>query len=233
MRIDPAELTRAESNAIMNGLIAPRPIAWVSTLSASGQPNLAPFSFFNAFSFWPPTIGIGPGSRRGINKDSLRNIKETGEFVLNGVTRRLAELANLCSAELDDEVDEWAITGLERAPSRIVAPPRVAASPTAFECRVRQIVDLGDPEQPTNSLVIASVVDVFVDDDAMDGRTPRPDVIDLVGRMGGDWWCTTRDRFVLPRPGTTDVEELERRAGAARCALDLHPRTPSTEGDPT
>lgn len=215
MRIDPAALSRAEANAVLNGILVPRPIAWISSLSAAGVPNLAPFSFFNAFSFAPPTIGVGPGSRQGINKDSLRNIRETGEFVVNGVSRRLAELANLCSAELDGDIDEWALTGLERAPSRRVAPPRVALSPIALECRVRQIVDLGDPQLPTNSLVLATVVDIHIDDDAIQDGAPRPEVLDLVGRMGGDWWCTTRDRFLLPRPGTTDLDELTRRAHAA------------------
>jgi flavin reductase (DIM6/NTAB) family NADH-FMN oxidoreductase RutF len=220
MRVDPSALTRAEANALVNGIVVPRPIAWVSSLTAVGVPNLAPFSFFNAFSFSPPTIGVGPGSRQGINKDSLANIRATGELVVNGVSRRLAELANLCSAELDGEVDEWALTGLEHAPSRSVAPPRVALSPIALECRVREIVDLGDPALPTNSLVLATVVDVYVEDAAIgaDGA-PDPEALDLVGRMGGDWWCTTRDRFLLPRPGTTDHDELTQRAAAARANL--------------
>ncbi len=87
MIIDPASLERRDLNALINGLVYPRPIAWVSTVGADGSRNLAPFSFFNAFSFQPPTLGIGPGSRREVNKDSLRNIKETGEFVVNVVKR--------------------------------------------------------------------------------------------------------------------------------------------------
>jgi flavin reductase (DIM6/NTAB) family NADH-FMN oxidoreductase RutF len=174
--------------------------------------NLAPFSFFNAFSFFPPTIGIGPGSRNGINKDSLRNIRETGEFVVSLVNEDLAELANLSSAELPSVVDEWELTGLEPARSIVVAPDRVAASPASLECRVRQIVDLGAPELPTNSLVIAEVVQFHVVDEALDGLTPRPEALRLVGRMGGDWWVRTTDCFALPRPASHEVSEL--RAGA-------------------
>ena len=214
MRIDPATLSRGEANALINGIVAPRPIAWVSTRSAAGTANLAPFSFFNAFSFWPPTIAIGPGSRQGVAKDSLRNIRETGEFVVNAVDRRLAELANLCSAELEPAIDEWELVGLEPAPSVRVTPPRVAASPVALECRLRHVVDLGDPTMPTNSLLLGSVVEVYVDDRAMSGGSPLPEALDLVARMGGDTWCTTRDRFELPRPGTTDVAEVRRRAAA-------------------
>ncbi len=203
---------RRELNALLNGLVAPRPIAWVSTVAADGTRNLAPFSFFNAFSFFPPTIGIGPGSRSGINKDSLRNIREIHEFVVSLVNEDLAELANLSSAEFPSDVDEWELTGLEPAPSVVVAPERVAASPASLECRVLQIVDLGDPKLPTNSLVIAEVVRLHVVDEALDGLTPRPEALRLVGRMGGDWWVRTTDRFALPRPASADVSQL--RAGA-------------------
>jgi flavin reductase (DIM6/NTAB) family NADH-FMN oxidoreductase RutF len=210
--IDPAALGRRELNVLLNGLVAPRPIAWVSTIAIDGTRNLAPFSFFNAFSFSPPTIGIGPGSRNGTNKDSLRNSRDTGELVVNLVNEDLAELANLSSAELPNEVDEWELTGLEAAPSVVVAPERVAASPAALECRVRHIVDLGDPELPTNSLIIAEVVRLHVNDAALDGLTPRPEALRLVGRMGGDWWVRTTDRFALPRPDSADPAELRERA---------------------
>jgi flavin reductase (DIM6/NTAB) family NADH-FMN oxidoreductase RutF len=207
--VAPAELGRRELNGLINGLVAPRPIAWVSTLDPDGNRNLAPFSFFNAFCFHPaPVLAIGPGSRQGVNKDSLANIKATGEFVVNLVSAELAEAANLCSAEFGPDVDEWDVTGLEPAPCEEVAPPRVAASPASFECRVRQIVDLGLPELATNSLVIGEVVRIHVADAAMDGLTPRPEVLDLVGRMGGDLWCTTRDRFTLARPSSTDPGEV-------------------------
>jgi flavin reductase (DIM6/NTAB) family NADH-FMN oxidoreductase RutF len=199
---DPVELDRVRLNALANGLVAPRPIAWVSTVDADGVPNLAPFSYFNAFSIAPFTIGVGPGSREGVNKDSLRNIKETGEFTVSVVTEELAPIANLSSAEFDPSVDEWETTGLTKRPSDLVAPPSVAESPAALECRVFTLVDLGSSEKPTNSLVIARVVRIHVSEDAIDADTLRvdPDALALVGRMGGDLWCTTRGRFTLRRP---------------------------------
>jgi flavin reductase (DIM6/NTAB) family NADH-FMN oxidoreductase RutF len=215
--VDPAELDRRARNALINGLVMPRPIAWVSSLAPDGSRNLAPFSFFGAFSFDPPTIGLGPGSRQGVNKDSLHNIKATGEFVVNLVDRRLAEVANACSGEFSPEVDEWDVTTVEGAPSEVVAPMRVAEAPAALECRVRQVLELGEPDRASNNLVVAWIVRIHVKDEAMDGLVPRPDALDLVARMGGDEWCTTRDRFTLPRPAGADPDvlaaELERGRG--------------------
>lgn len=208
MILDAATLGRRERNALMNGLVAPRPIALVSSLGADGSRNLAPFSFFGAFSFDPPTVGIGPGSRQGVNKDSLANVKATGEFVVNLVDRQLAERANAASAEFGPEVDEWAIAGVTGAPCEVVAPMRVAEAPAALECKVRQVLELGEADRASNSLVVAWVVRFHVRDDAMDGFLPRPDALDLVGRMGGDEWCTTRDRFTLPRPSSSDPAEV-------------------------
>jgi flavin reductase (DIM6/NTAB) family NADH-FMN oxidoreductase RutF len=210
MIIDPAQLDRRERNLLINGLISPRPVAWVSSLAPDGSRNLAPFSFFGAFSFDPPTIGIGPGSRKGVNKDSLANIKGSGEFVVNMVNRELAETANACSGEWGPEVDEWDVSGVEPAPSELVAPDRVAAAPAALECRVRQVLELGEPERASNNLVVAWVLRVHIDDDAMDGPMPDAAALDLVARMGGDLWCTTRDRFELPRPASADPAEVRR-----------------------
>lgn len=215
MIIDPSTLDRRERNALINGLVYPRPIAWVSSLAPDGSRNLAPFSFFGAFSFDPPTIGIGPGSRQGVNKDSLRNVKASGEMVVNLVNRELAEVANACSGEFPPDVDEWDVAGVEGLASEVVAPMRVAGAPAALECRVRQVIELGQPDRASNNLVVAWVVRVHVDDAAMDGLRPRPEVLDLVGRLGGDEWCTTRDRFTLPRPAGTDPGEV-RAALAAR-----------------
>jgi flavin reductase (DIM6/NTAB) family NADH-FMN oxidoreductase RutF len=206
--IEPAALGRRERSALVNGLVAPRPIAWVSSLAPDGARNLAPFSFFGAFSFDPPTIGIGPGSREGVNKDTLANVRATGEFVVNLVDRGLAEKANACSGEFAAEVDEWEVTGLTGAPCEVVAPMRVAEAPAALECRVRQVLELGEADRASNSLVVAWIVRFHVRDDAINGFVPRQDVLDLVARMGGDDWCTTRDRFTLPRPQSTDADEV-------------------------
>jgi flavin reductase (DIM6/NTAB) family NADH-FMN oxidoreductase RutF len=220
---DPAELDRARITALANGLVAPRPIAWVSTMAGDGVPNLAPFSYFNAFSAAPFTIGVGPGSREGVNKDSLRNIKGSGEFTVSVVTEELAPIANLSSAEFDPAVDEWETTGLTKRPSTVVGPPSVAESPAALECRVFTIVDLGLPEKPTNSLVIARVVQIHVSEDVIDPETLRvdPEALGLVGRMGGNLWCTTRGRFTLRRP------TLEEGHARVPVAPEPDPITPS------
>lgn len=210
MIIDPTVLERRQRNWLINGLVAPRPIAWVSTIGSDGSRNLAPFSFFNAFSFSPPTVGVAPGSRRGVNKDSLRNIKETGEFVISVVNEELAERANACSAEFPPEVDEWEVANVTPAESRDVRPSRVDESPVSFECRAFQIVDLGPDDIPTNSLVLGRVSCIHIDDDAIEEGIPRPDVLRLVGRMGGDLWCRTTDRFELPRPASRNPDEVTR-----------------------
>jgi flavin reductase (DIM6/NTAB) family NADH-FMN oxidoreductase RutF len=206
--IDPSQLDRRERNGLMNGLVAPRPIAWVSSIAPDGSRNLAPFSFFGAFSFDPPTIGIGPGSRQGVNKDTLHNVKASGEMVVNLVDRRLAEIANACSAEFGPDIDEWELSGLEGLPSETVEPMRVAIAPVSLECRVKQVLELGTSDRASNNLVVAWITRIHVRDDAMNGMSPDPEALDLVGRLGGDWWCTTRDRFKLPRPASKDPEEV-------------------------
>jgi flavin reductase (DIM6/NTAB) family NADH-FMN oxidoreductase RutF len=212
MILDPAQLERPVLNGLMNGLVAPRPIAWVSTIGTDGRSNLAPFSFFNAFSFHPfPTVGVGPGARAGIDKDTLRNVRESGELTISTVDEQLAERANASSAEFGPEVDEWQIAGVTRAPSALVAPPRVAESPAAFECRVHEIVDLGSAELPSNALVIARVVRIYVRDDCVDAELrPHSSALALVGRMAGNDWVRTRDRFELRRPSSIDPGEVAR-----------------------
>jgi flavin reductase (DIM6/NTAB) family NADH-FMN oxidoreductase RutF len=143
-----------------NAIIGPRPIGWISSQGADGSLNLAPYSFFNAFSYHPPLIGfssIGP-------KDTLRNAHETGEFVFNLVTRDLAEAMNATSASVPYGVNEFTLAGLKTAPSRFVRVPRVAASPVNFECKVADIIPLkgwqGQPAAAT--LVIGEVVAVHI-----------------------------------------------------------------------
>jgi flavin reductase (DIM6/NTAB) family NADH-FMN oxidoreductase RutF len=204
VNVDPSTLERREITSLINALVAPRPIAWVSSIAPDGTRNLAPFSFFNAFSTAPPTVAIGPGSRRGVPKDSQANIVASGEFVINMVSRELAETANLTSGEFEGGVDEWELAGVTPLPSIDVAPARVAESPASLECRVHTVVDLGPPELKTNALIIARVVRIHVADELLDGYVPDPDGLDLVGRMGGDLWSGTRERFELPRPGSAD-----------------------------
>jgi flavin reductase (DIM6/NTAB) family NADH-FMN oxidoreductase RutF len=144
-----------------NAIVGPRPIGWVSTQGADGSVNLAPYSFFNAFNYHPPIIGFSSNGA----KHSLRNARETGEFVWNFTTRALAGQMNASCATVAYGVDEFELAGLEKAPSRLVAPPRVAASPVHFECKVADIVQLkgykGDMAETW--LVLGEVVGVHID----------------------------------------------------------------------
>lgn len=142
-------------------IIGPRPIGWISSCDREGRTNLAPYSYFNAFCDAPPIIGFASNGR----KDSLQNIEQTGEFVWNLVTRPLAEAMNLSSLAVAPEVDEFELAGLERAPSRLVSPPRVAASPVAFECRCTQILQLKNlqGEALQSWLVLGEVIGVHID----------------------------------------------------------------------
>ncbi len=144
-----------------NAIVGPRPIGWISSISKSGARNLAPYSFFNAFNYVPPIIGF---SSIGA-KDTLRNVQETGEFVWNLATRPLAEAMNASCAAVPPEVDEFTLAGLNALDSRIVAAPRVAESPVAFECKVSQIVQLqgANGDQVPSWLVLGEVVGIHID----------------------------------------------------------------------
>lgn len=144
-----------------NAIVGPRPIGWISTCGADGSVNLAPYSFFNAFCYHPPIVGF---STTGMEKDSLRNARETGEFAWSLVTRDLAEAMNATCAHVPYGTDEFELAGLAKAPSRLIAPPRVAESPVSFECKVSHIIDLKghDGRDAKGWLVIGEVVAVHI-----------------------------------------------------------------------
>lgn len=144
-----------------NAIVGPRPIGWISTESAEGATNLAPYSFFNAFNYVPPIVGF---ASIGF-KDTVRNVQETGEFVWNLATRELAEAMNQTCAAVPPEVSEFTLAGLTPRPSTQVRPPRVAESPVTFECRCTQILQLqgADGAQVPTWLVLGEVVAVHID----------------------------------------------------------------------
>ncbi len=203
MNVQPGQISGRELYRILLCSVAPRPIAWVSTLSGSGQPNLAPFSFFNVVSSDPPMLGFSPSTRRRGDrlgpKDTLRNVRETGEFVVNVVTYDLAAAMNLTSGDYENSVNELELARLTARPSQVVRPPQVAESPVSFECRLFRILDFGsDPS--TGSLVIGEIVSLHLDDGVLrDGRLD-PEALDLIGRMGGTQYSRTRERFAMLRP---------------------------------
>jgi flavin reductase (DIM6/NTAB) family NADH-FMN oxidoreductase RutF len=186
----------------LNAIVAPRPIGWISTLADDGVLNLAPYSFFNAFNYRPPIIGFSSTSW----KDSVRNIERSGQFVWNLATRPLAEAMNASSAMVAPEVDEFALAGLTPAPSVKVAPPRVAESPVAFECRLTQIVQLTNADGAAIEawLTLGEVVMVHIDrrllvDDVYDTVAAQP-----ILRGGGpaDYFeITEAQKFQMRRPG--------------------------------
>ena len=143
-----------------NAIVGPRPIGWISTRSASGAVNLAPYSFFNAFNYTPPIVGFASIGY----KDTVRNAEQTGEFAWNLVTRPLAEAMNQTCASVPPEVDEFTLAGLTPVPSRLIAVPRVMESPVSFECRCTQIVQLqgANGEQVPTWLVLGEVVAVHI-----------------------------------------------------------------------
>lgn len=211
MHVTPAEIHHRELYNILISCVAPRPIAWVSTLSASGQPNLAPFSFFNCVSATPPLLAFSPALRapqkpnpadKGEPKDTLRNMRETEEFVVSVVTYDLLEPMNLTSGEYGASVNEFELAKLTPAPSQIVRPPRVGESPVSFECKLYQILEFS-PAPSGGNLVIGEIVAIHIADAHLkDGRIDRNSV-DLIGRMGGIQYTRTRDRIELARPDVT------------------------------
>jgi flavin reductase (DIM6/NTAB) family NADH-FMN oxidoreductase RutF len=206
MIVSPSDISHSELYGILLNSVAPRPIAWVSTVSATGQPNLAPFSFFNVACVDPPLLVFAPGLRKSkvdVNradaKDTLRNIRDTKEFVVNIVTYELAEAMNLTSGEYDASVNEFELAKLTPQPSKIVRPPRVSESPVSFECRLHQILDFS-PAPTSGSLVIGEIVSIHMDDAHIkDGKLDR-NSLDLIGRMGGMQYAKTTQRFEMVRP---------------------------------
>lgn len=207
MIVSPSDLSHSELYNLLLNSVAPRPIAWVSTASASGQVNLAPFSFFNVVCVDPPLLGFAPGLREpkrraageGEAKDTLRNIREIKEFVVNVATYDLREAMVLTSGEYDPSVNEFELAKLTAEASKIVRPPRVGESPVSFECVLHHILDFST--SPTSgSLVIGRIVSIHVNDVCVkDGKLDR-NSLDLIGRLGGIQYTRTAQRFDMLRP---------------------------------
>lgn len=181
--------------------VMPRPIAFVSTLSSDGVPNLAPFSFFNGVGSNPPAVVFSPCTRAdGSFKDTLVNLRAVGEFVVNVVPFEMKEAMNEASAVSAPDVNEFESAGFTPLPSRFVKPARVAQSPVHLECRLIQIVPVGDGPLSAN-ICIGEVLCFHVATDyLLDDGTVDLSKIDLIGRLGGDDYSTLRDRFAMPKP---------------------------------
>jgi flavin reductase (DIM6/NTAB) family NADH-FMN oxidoreductase RutF len=183
-------------------IVVPRPIALVSTVNVEGKPNLAPFSFFTVVSSNPPCLAFSPqrSGRTGEEKDTLLNVRATGEFVVAVVTEELAEKANVASAALPRGADEFTRAGLHPSPASMIRAPLVAESPVNVECHVVEIRTYGNAGGAGN-LVVGEVLMVHLDPSLLDeSGSVLPDRLGAVGRMGGDLWVRTRDTFALHRP---------------------------------
>jgi flavin reductase (DIM6/NTAB) family NADH-FMN oxidoreductase RutF len=178
-------------------LVAPRPIGWISTLSKTGVVNLAPYSFFNAVSTDPHFVMFSSGGR----KDSQRNAEETGEFVCSLATYDLRDAMNRTSQHVGPEVDEMALAGLTPARSKIVAPPRVAESPVAFECRYWRTIDLPGPDDGpgTHAIVLGQVVGVHIDDSVLVGDKVDVTKLKPIARLGYGDYAVIDEVFELSR----------------------------------
>ncbi|MCC7016175.1 MAG: flavin reductase family protein [Rhodospirillales bacterium] len=202
MQFDMRELPMATRYKIVNSTVTPRPIAWVTSQSAAGVRNAAPYSFFTAVGIEPPLIVLGllkNPATRGI-KDTGTNIIETGEFVVNLVCEGDAEKMNQCSVDAPFDVDEIAYAGLETLPSELIAPPRIATAPVSFECRKIAALDVGTLQ----TVVIAEILMAHIRDEFItDSKRLYLDTpaMKLIGRThGSGWYARTSDQFQMERP---------------------------------
>jgi flavin reductase (DIM6/NTAB) family NADH-FMN oxidoreductase RutF len=198
MIIDPTTVPAQINYRILVGAVVPRPIAFVSTISPEGVYNLAPFSFFNVVCGDPPVVCFSP-IWRNPPKDTIVNIRATGEFVVNIVSEDFADRMNICSGEYPSSVDEFKMSGLTPVESVVVRAPRVRESHVNMECKLMQIVDVS-ARPMGGSLVIGEVVRFHVDDAVIDEFRIDADKLRAVGRMSGSDYARTRDRFSLVRP---------------------------------
>lgn len=213
LSFNPAECQQRQIYKLMTGMIVPRPIALVSTISREGALNLAPFSFFCGVGSAPPTVlfcpalrPVSPASENlradmgpGMRKDTLRNVEETGEFVINVVSEAITAAANATAADVPPEVDEFPLSGLTPIASEAVRPPRVAQSPAQMECKLLQIIYTGHAPS-SGVIVLGEVVRFHLREELFEDFRVDPAGLDAVGRMAGNTWVRTRDRIELIRP---------------------------------
>jgi flavin reductase (DIM6/NTAB) family NADH-FMN oxidoreductase RutF len=212
MHFDLALVPPEQAYKLLVATVVPRPIALATTVDAAGRVNAAPFSFFNAVSSIPPVVvlGISPGDQAGDGwKDTERNIRDTGEFVVNLVDEALAERMNICAVDFPSEVGELDIARLTALASAEVKPPRIAESPVSFECRRITGISLG----PRSVLEVGRIIHIHIRDDLVDPKRyyVATDKMRLVGRMHGrGWYARTSDLFDMPRMTLAEWEARNR-----------------------
>ncbi|MEN8856591.1 MAG: flavin reductase family protein [Flavobacteriaceae bacterium] len=206
LSINPKEISTSKLHGYLLGAVAPRPIAFASTIDENGNPNLSPFSFFNVFGSNPPTMIFSPARRvRGnTTKHTLQNVEKIKEVVINVVNYKIVQQMSLSSTEYAQGVNEFVKAGFTMLPSDLVKPFRVAESPVQFECKVKDIIYTGD-EGGAGNLIICEVVKIHIQDEVLDesGNIDQHK-IDLVARAGGSYYSRARDGFFeIPKPIST------------------------------
>lgn len=202
--LSPEQLSQAELHGYLLSAVAPRPICFASTISAKGEVNLSPYSFFNVFSSNPPVMIFSPARRGRDNtvKHSYENVKEVAEVTINVVNHPMVEQMSLASTEYARGVNEFEKAGFTQVESDLIKPPRVGEAPVSFECRVTEVIELGDGPGAGN-LVLAEVLKVHLQEEYLDqdGRLDTR-LLDLVGRMGGSWYTRASgdSLFEIPKP---------------------------------
>jgi flavin reductase (DIM6/NTAB) family NADH-FMN oxidoreductase RutF len=191
-----ADLEPQDAYKLTSGLVVPRPIGWVGTVSADGHDNLAPYSFFNLIGSDPPHVAFSAGAGR---RDSLNNVRAVGEFTLNIVTAETVEAMNATSASLAADDDEFDHAKLTKLPSLEIRPHRVGEATASMECRVIDIVHIGNPEGG-NDLVIGEVLLVHAANRVLDGTRVDQEQLRAVGRHVGSWYSHATDLFAIDRP---------------------------------
>ena len=201
MIFDPSEIPFQEPHKLMIGSIIPRPIAFVSTRSKDGENNVAPFSYFNGVCSKPPTIMFAPARRGwdGEEKDTLINIRDTEEFVVNIVSESFAEKMVMCATDFDSDVDEFEISGLTPTDSQKIKPPRVGEAKMSFECILNQIVAIGDGTAGSGFVVIGTIVLFHIDDGIYDNGRIITDKLEPLGRLAGNWYTRSTDTLKIDR----------------------------------
>lgn len=202
--ISPSAISQPKLHNYLVSAVAPRPIAFASTVDKEGNVNLSPFSFFNVFSSNPPMMIFSPArsGRDNSTKHTYQNVKEVPEVVISVVNFPIVEQMSLSSTAYAKGVNEFTKSGLTEIPSKKIKPPRVKEAPVSFECEVQQVIELGDSGGAGN-LVLAKVVLIHIDEDYLDedGKLDTKK-LDLVGRMGGSWYCRANGDalFEIPKP---------------------------------
>lgn len=226
MEFDVTNLPALERVNLVNSLVVPRPIAWVGSVDARGVGNLAPFSYFNLVSSSPPVVmvafgGTGRTDGQASRKDSLANIIETGEFVVNVVSHRLRHPMVASAAEVAEEVDEAEVTGLETVPSKRVTTPRLARAAAALECRLHQVIQVYE-----SHMALGRIEHIYVADEVIRQDRVVAEILAPVARLGGALYTTVTHSYRIDRPTTVDPEEVRRLAlGPEGEEPEAHQRT--------